>query len=42
LSEAHVKAALGDLDTTDLPAKTIAARRLVDLLSAPPPDAPAC
>ena len=37
LSEAHVEAALGDLDTIDLPAKTVAALRLVDLLSAPQP-----
>jgi alkylhydroperoxidase family enzyme len=34
-SEAQVEAALGDLDQADLPAKTIAALRLVDLLSAP-------
>src|SRR5882724_8106520 len=37
LSEAQVEAALGDLDRADLPAKTIAALRLVDLLSAPQP-----
>ena len=37
LSEAQVEAALGDLDRADLPAKTVAALRLVDLLSAPQP-----
>ena len=37
LREAQVEAALGDLDRADLPAKTIAALRLVDLLSAPHP-----
>ena len=37
LSEAQVEAALGDLDRADLSAKTIAALRLVDLLSAPQP-----
>jgi alkylhydroperoxidase family enzyme len=37
LSEAQVEAALGDLDHTDLPAKTVAALHLVDLLSAPQP-----
>ncbi len=37
LSEAQVEAALGDLDRADLPAKTIAALRLVDVLSAPQP-----
>lgn len=37
LTEAHVAAALGDLDTCPLPAKTVAALRLVDLLSAPQP-----
>ena len=37
LSEAQVEAALGELDRADLPAKTIAALRLVDLLSAPQP-----
>jgi alkylhydroperoxidase family enzyme len=37
LSEVQVKAALGNLDTADLPAKTVAALRLVDLLSAPQP-----
>jgi alkylhydroperoxidase family enzyme len=37
MSEAQVEAALGDLDRADLPAKTIAALRLVDLLSAPHP-----
>ena len=36
-SEAQVEAALGDLDRADLPAKTFAALRLVDLLSAPHP-----
>ena len=36
-SEAQVEAALGDLDRADLPAKTIAALRLVDVLSAPQP-----
>ena len=35
LSEAHVEAALGDLDRADLPAKTVAALCLVDVLSAP-------
>jgi alkylhydroperoxidase family enzyme len=37
LSEAQVEAALGDLDRADLPAKTVAALRLVDVLSAPQP-----
>src|SRR4029453_3599689 len=37
LREAHVEAALGDLDRADLPAKTVAALRLVDLLSVPNP-----
>jgi hypothetical protein len=37
LREAQVEAALGDLDTAALPAKTVAARRLVDLLTAPQP-----
>ena len=37
LSEAQVEAALGDLERADLPAKTVAALRLVDLLSAPHP-----
>src|SRR5215510_11331760 len=37
LSEAQVEAALGDLDRADLPAKTIAALRLADVLSAPQP-----
>jgi alkylhydroperoxidase family enzyme len=37
MSEAQVEAALGALDRADLPAKTIAALRLVDLLSAPHP-----
>jgi alkylhydroperoxidase family enzyme len=37
LSEAQVEAALGDLDMAALPAKTLAALRLVDLLSASPP-----
>jgi alkylhydroperoxidase family enzyme len=37
LSEAQVEAALGDLDHADLPTKTVAALRLVDLLSAPHP-----
>ena len=37
LSEAQVEVALGDLERTDLPAKTVAALRLVDLLSAPHP-----
>jgi hypothetical protein len=37
LSEAQVEAALGDLERADLPAKTVAALRLVDLLSAPQP-----
>jgi hypothetical protein len=32
-----VEASRGDLDPTDLPAKTVAALRLVDLLSAPQP-----
>ena len=35
LREAQVAAALGDLDHADLPAKTVAALRLVDLLSVP-------
>ena len=33
LSEAEVEAALGDLDTADLPSATIAALRLADRLS---------
>jgi alkylhydroperoxidase family enzyme len=37
LSEAQVEAALGDLERADLPAKTVAALRLVDLLSVPQP-----
>ena len=37
LSKAQVKAALGDLEHADLPARTVAALRLVDLLSAPQP-----
>ena len=37
LREAHVEAALGELDRPDLPAKTVAALRLVDLLSVPHP-----
>jgi len=37
LSEAQVEAALGDLEHADLPARTVAALRLVDLLSAPQP-----
>ena len=37
LSEAQVEAALGDLDRADLPAKTVAALRLVDVLGAPQP-----
>jgi alkylhydroperoxidase family enzyme len=37
LREAQVEAALGDLDQADLPAKTVAALRLVDLLSTPQP-----
>jgi alkylhydroperoxidase family enzyme len=37
LSEAQMEAALGDLERADLPAKTVAALRLVDLLSAPQP-----
>src|SRR4030095_9324083 len=36
-TEAQVEAALGDLERADLPAKTVAALRLVDLLSAPQP-----
>jgi hypothetical protein len=35
LNEAQVAAALGELDTAALPAKTVAALRLVDLLTAP-------
>jgi len=38
LREAQVEAALGDLDHADLPAKTVAALRLVDLLSVPVSD----
>jgi alkylhydroperoxidase family enzyme len=37
LSEGQVEAALGELEQADLPAKTVAALRLVDLLSAPHP-----
>ena len=37
LTEAQVEAALGDLDTADLPAKAVAALRLADLLTAPQP-----
>jgi alkylhydroperoxidase family enzyme len=37
LREAQVEAALGDLDHADLPATTVAALRLVDLLRAPHP-----
>ena len=37
LREVQVAAALGDLDHAALPAKTVAALRLVDLLSAPQP-----
>ena len=37
LREAQVEAALGDLDHADLPVQTVAALRLVDLLSAPQP-----
>lgn len=37
LTEAQVEAALGELDTAALPAKTVAALRLVDLLTAPQP-----
>ena len=37
LSEAQVAAALGDMKRADLPAKTVAALRLADLLSAPQP-----
>ena len=37
LREAQVEAALGDPDHADLPAKTVAALRLVDLLSVPHP-----
>ena len=37
MSEAQVEAALGDLDRADLPAKTVTALRLVDLLRAPHP-----
>lgn len=37
LTETQVEAALGDLDTADLPAKTVAALRLVDILTAPQP-----
>jgi alkylhydroperoxidase family enzyme len=37
LSEAQVEAARGDLERADLPAKTVAALRLVDLLSTPQP-----
>jgi alkylhydroperoxidase family enzyme len=37
LREAQVEAALGDLDQADLPAKTVTALRLVDLLSTPHP-----
>lgn len=37
LTEADVTAALSDLATCPLPAKTVAALRLVDLLSAPQP-----
>lgn len=37
LTEAQVEAALGDLDAADLPAKTVAALRLADLLTAPQP-----
>jgi alkylhydroperoxidase family enzyme len=33
LTEAEVEAALGDLDTADLPAPTVEARRLADLLT---------
>jgi alkylhydroperoxidase family enzyme len=36
-SEVQVEAALGDLDHADVPAKTVAALRLVDLLRAPHP-----
>jgi len=37
LTEVQVEAALGELDTAALPAKTVAALRLVDLLTAPQP-----
>ena len=37
LSEAQVEAALGNLERADLPAKTVAALRWVDHLSAPHP-----
>ena len=37
LSEVQVEAALGELDTAALPAKTVAALRLVDLLTAAQP-----
>lgn len=37
LTEEQVEAALGDLETSPLPAKTVAALRLVDVLTAPQP-----
>ena len=37
LSEEDVQAALGDLDTADLPARTIAALRLADCLTSERP-----
>ncbi len=37
LTEAQVEAALGPLDSADLPARTVAALQLVDLLTAPQP-----
>ena len=38
LTESEVEAALGNLDTADLPASTIAALRLADLLTASRPE----
>ena len=38
LNEVEVEAALGDLDTADLPEPTIAALRLADLLTAERPE----
>ncbi len=37
LTEAEVQAAVGDLDTADLPPKTVAVLRLVDVLAGPTP-----
>ena len=37
LTEEQVEAALGELDMAALPAKTVAALRLVDMLTAPQP-----